>query len=171
MDRLDFLLAAERWGGGFLLVSALAAPFVLPAVATALRRRSPGRQSGAVRTGCVAALLYSPLALVFAVCHGAYLGDPPRAQVGFQWAAPVLGVLEGYRRDHGQYPDSLSALVPRYVGATRELRLPARGRFSRGPLYERAGDGYRLSFEYIGPGVNACEYTATARRWSCGGYF
>jgi hypothetical protein len=173
MDRLDFFLAAERWGGLFLLLSALVAPIVLPvgALAAVRRRPRPRLQGSAVATGCLAALLYTPLALFFAVCHGAYVGDAPRAQVGFQWAEPVVAALERYRHERGTYPDSLAALVPRYLESPGRLELPERGEFSQGPRFERDGDGYELSFEYHGPGVNRCRYRSAERRWACGGYF
>jgi len=170
VDRLDVLLAIERWGGLSLGLSALAAPFVLPIVGY-LRPRRHERRGRAAALGCASALVYSPLAFVLAVCHGVYVGDGPRAQVGFAWGAPVVAALERHRSERGAYPDSLTELVPDYLPGRAALRLPERGRFSRGPRYARDGAGYTLEFGYAGPGMNVCTYTPAARRWECGTYF
>src|SRR5262245_56088807 len=137
MDRLDLLLAVQVWGDRLLALSALVAPLTLPVLALLVARGRPHLQSKALASGCLAAVVYSPLALVFAICHGAYVGEPPTARIGYRWAEPVIAGLERYRVDHGRYPDSLGLLVPTYVRERAQLALPSRGSFVASPHYAR----------------------------------
>ena len=173
MDRFDVLLAVEYWGGTLLVISAFAAPAVFPAIAMYVSRRSeqPLVREGSVAAGFVSGFLYALLALFFAACHGVYVGDPPRQQVGIAWAEPIIVSIDRYRAARGRLPDSLGSLVPEFVSDRAMLYLPERGHFSDGPIYRADSTGYSLAFRWTGPALNDCVFTSQRRQWSCGGYF
>ena len=95
--------------------------------------------------------------------------EPPgvgeKAEQGYALSAPVIAALELYRANHGSYPEKLAELVPDYLSEvpTRTTALE----FS----YSSDGAGYRLSFHYIGPGMNTCTYTPEKKSWDCSGAY
>jgi len=89
-------------------------------------------------------------------------GKGPRAEAGYERAAPILTALEGYHAQHNRYPDSLADLASDQV---------PRSTFTKAPFdYRRAGDDFELSFRYFGPGVNDCVFRASKRAWACSGH-
>jgi hypothetical protein len=91
-------------------------------------------------------------------------GEGPKAQRGFDAAAPLIAALNEHHVDHSQYPDDLVELVPQYVDA-----IPTRSK-GMGFQYEIHGNEYQLSFTYLGPGVNHFHYSPSTG-WKCSGYF
>jgi len=155
------------------LAAAVLAPIVVSRVsgAVARRRRRAWRAwevGGGVATLCTV-LTITPLALSLAVCGGPPPGESDAALALRSRAAPVIGGLERYRAEHGEYPAALGVLSGRYV-ATGTLPLaPADTTY---PVrYQRDSAGYSLSFQYTGPGMNVCEYRPTVARWRCSGYY
>lgn len=94
-------------------------------------------------------------------------GKGPRAERGYEAAAPVIDALERHLQERGAYPDSLPQLVPAFLPDSA-LREPHPGYPLR---YRRTPDGYALTFRYTGPGMNECTWTPRSREWDCSGYF
>ncbi|SRR6266550_979654 len=90
-------------------------------------------------------------------------GKGPKAEAGYQRAAPVLAALETYHARRNSYPDSLGQLAPDFLG--KDALAAA------GLEYTHIGDGFEVRFRYFGPGVNDCVYRGSDRRWTCSGYF
>jgi hypothetical protein len=108
------------------------------------------------------------MAIAFAACDPP--GKGPKAERGYRRSAPVIAALDRYRAEHGQYPDSLRMLVLRFLPDSA-LRLPEREQ-ERYPLeYHRTPGGYDLSFQYTGPGMSECGWSAETRKWACRGHF
>jgi hypothetical protein len=96
-------------------------------------------------------------------------GEGPKAERGFRRAAPVIEALDRYREQRGSYPERLEQLVPDFLPAAA-LAVPGTPQ-ERYPLeYAREEGGYVLTFRYVGPGMNHCDYRPRAR-WDCGGHF
>ena len=66
--------------------------------------------------------------------------------------------LRCFRLDHGEYPDALSALVPKYVAS-----VPIDSLTGKAPVYSRQGAGFRLHAE---KGKNAFGSTAAVLDWN-----
>jgi hypothetical protein len=66
--------------------------------------------------------------------------------------------LRRFRLEHGQYPEALSALVPRYVPS-----VPIDALTGKAPVYSRQGAGFRLQAE---KGKNAFGSTAAVLDWN-----
>ena len=101
-------------------------------------------------------------------------GDPPgegeKARAGLQQAASILVAIEAFQSAEGRYPDSLGELVPAVLDSTRVvLTAPRSGNYPF--MHEIVDDGYTLTFEYAGPGMNQCTFTRSTLSWSCSGYF
>ena len=155
MDRFDVLLAVEYWGGTLLVISAFAAPAVFPAIAMYVSRRSeqPLVREGSVAAGFVSGFLYALLALFFAACHGVYVGDPPRQQVGIAWAEPIIVSIDRYRAARGRLPDSLGSLVPEFVSDRAMLYLTRTRPLQRWPDLPRGLDGLLARLQVDRPGA------------------
>ena len=90
-------------------------------------------------------------------------GSDPRGTEYKARASVVLASLREYQQAHGSLPQSLSALVPRYLASLPpepELTLDVRNRL--------------LSFVYSpswpSPGRVSCAATIDSQEWSCHGY-
>src|SRR5712691_11118039 len=90
-------------------------------------------------------------------------GKGPKAEAGYQRAAPVLAALEAYHAQHHNYPDSLAQLIAANLAQSTLLTAAVE--------YRHTGDDFQLSFRYFGPGVNDCTYLGSERQWSCSGHF
>ena len=109
-----------------------------------------------------------PLAALF-LCACPAPGKGPRAERGFERARPVIEALDRYRAERGAYPDRLEQLVPEFLPAAA-LAVPRAAKEGYPLEYARQDSTYRLTFRYVGPGMNHCQYQPGAR-WRCGGYF
>jgi len=117
----------------------------------------------------MSSLNYLALSVVLTTC-GLAPGEGPKAERGYQRAAPVIEALQSYHADHGAYPDSLPQLVPDYLAADA-LALPEHEQ-ERYPLEYRVEAGiYALTFRYVGPGVNECTFRPDGNGWKCSGYY
>ena len=115
------------------------------------------------------ALLLASLSTVFSLGCDAP-GKGPKAERGYERAKPVVAALEAFRTATRQYPDSLSELVPRFLDASA-LELPS-GVQEHYPFeYHRAESNFKLSFRYVGPGMNQCTIEGTHRTWECSGHY
>ena len=109
-----------------------------------------------------------PVLLFIAVCT-----PPPgrgiASEAWYRQLQPAIEALEHYRREIGRYPDSLAALVPRFLPATQLSAIPTT---PQRPLeYKIEGDLYELTFRYYGPGSNRCTYRPDTVGWQCSGLF
>ena len=96
-------------------------------------------------------------------------GRGAKAQDGYRRAAPVLSALAAYYRDSGSYPRTLPQLIPQYLGVDA-LAIPKPAQEAYPLEYARTGPSYRLTFRYVGPGVNKCVFQPSTR-WVCSGRF
>lgn len=153
----------------FLVFGALVAPFAgLAAGAILGRNLTDGAKRGrrALR-GFVTGLVLAPVMLWFGMCSPPP-GEGRAAEQGRQRADVVVQALQKYRVARGAFPDSLIQLVPQFLSA-QELLTP----FGHSKTFQFRLDtlGFALTFDYVGPGMNACEYSSWTMRWSCSGYF
>lgn len=82
-----------------------------------------------------------------------------------------MSALEQYRARHGAFPDSLRTLVPQWLPAST-LIGPAPSRATGYPFeYVRKDSSFELTFKYVGPGMNHCSISSSARSWQCSGYY
>ena len=95
-------------------------------------------------------------------------GEGPKADRWYERAKPVIAGLDSFRVVRGQYPDSLSQLVPEFL-AVHALEVPAATQEHYPLEYEGLGDNYKLTFRYVGPGMNRCSIEGTRRTWACRG--
>jgi hypothetical protein len=100
------------------------------------------------------ALLVFLAALAAAACDVTWSeGDAPTA-------LKMIAAVEQYQKDKGTYPESLEALVPRYVP---ELPAAQRAEQNRPYFYRREDDGFVLSYVI---GFNARRvYRSKTRSW------
>lgn len=127
------------------------------------------------------------LALCLAGCQ-TVPGEGRKAKAEYRAALPVIFALEKFHDDRGHYPATLLDLVPTYLPDIRELRIRGKARPGYSPRapapdplqayshfdefgYRRDDDGYILSFSYIGPGINHCDYDSKTKSWSAYGYY
>ena len=101
-------------------------------------------------------------------CGAVPTDEPPgvgeKADRGYAACAPIIEALEKYLSDKGTYPETLEELIPDYIDT-----IPAE--VNENPIaYQKAEDGYSLSFYYIGPGMNWCNYTPEDG-WNCSGAY
>ncbi len=92
-------------------------------------------------------------------------GEGEKAERGYVACQPIIEALEAYHDANGQYPRNLEELVPAFIPAyPREVNDE--------PIqYEMtAQNNYKLSFSYIGPGLNHCTYTPHDD-WRCTGLY
>ena len=125
--------------------------------------RSIVRPAYAVRALAVAAVL-----AVVVGCDAP--GKGSKAERGYRRAAPVVAALARFRVERGQYPDSLSQLVPTFLPEAA-LALPSHPQEQYPLEYRREADQYGLTFRYVGPGTNECTYRSQADAWDCGGLY
>ena len=91
-------------------------------------------------------------------------GEGEQAEQGYKVCAPIIVALEEIRAANDEYPDTLDDLVPGYL-----LKIPAE--VNGNPItYQKTEDGYILSFKYIGPGMNYCNYSPE-EGWHCSGAY
>lgn len=96
-------------------------------------------------------------------------GHGPKAERGYRRAEPVIAALEVFARDSGAYPRSLEALVPAYLDR-KALALPSEVQEAYPFDYTVADSTYRLSFRYVGPGMNKCTFHPLIE-WACTGNY
>jgi hypothetical protein len=77
-------------------------------------------------------------------------------------AAPIISALDAYKRDNGRYPNTLAALVPKYLKQIDKPAATASGDWD----YEPQNDGqeFFIGFEGSGEHYNAY-YLSTERQW------
>jgi hypothetical protein len=106
--------------------------------------------------------------IVIPACSVIATPEPPgvgeKAEKGYAASQPVIAALEQYHADHGSYPEELTELIPEYL-ALNPLTTEVQD-FS----YSKNGESYSLSFHYLGPGMNTCNYTP-AEKWKCSGAY
>ncbi len=89
-------------------------------------------------------------------------GEGAKAERGYAACAPILAALAEFREANGNYPDSLTALVPDYLNS-----IPSQ--VNDQPItYSKTAASFTLTFGYVGPGMNICTY-APERGWRCSG--
>lgn len=126
---------------------------------------------------------------LLSVCLAACLsgcGTPPgkgrKAEAAYRAAAPVIGALEKFHADRGNYPQNLDELVPIYLPDKRDLLYRGRVQPVNAPghdesvaehefAYHRGDNKYTLMFSYTGPGMNQCIYDSETRAWHARGYY
>ncbi len=96
-------------------------------------------------------------------------GEGAKAERGYQRSDPVIAALAEFHEDRGQYPDSLTELVPDYLRADA-LETPSAPQENYPLEYRRLDHSYELSFRYAGPGMNRCTYSPLSD-WQCRGWF
>ena len=113
-------------------------------------------------------LLLSILTLFILSCFLVATPEPPgvgeKAEQGYAASEPVIAALEQYRADKGSYPQKLTELIPEYLPVnplTTEVQDYS---------YSKNGESYSLSFHYLGPGMNTCDYTPK-EKWKCSGAY
>jgi hypothetical protein len=150
-----------------IFVGGLAAPFVGAWLGRRAGRRV-GHSSIGTGLGVGIGVLALPVALWFSMCSPP-VGRGATAERWYRNTAPVIAALGQYRQQHGEYPDSLTALVPAFLNpaALSSLHMEGNGSLT----YVRDSAGYSLRFQYYGPGVNHCTYRPRISEWQCGGYF
>jgi hypothetical protein len=155
-----------------VFIGALAAPFIGAWLGARLRRRvrtsSPRLGATALALGISAGTLLLPVLLFISMCTP----PPGRGQTAEAWYArmrPAIDALDRYHRDWKGYPDSLAALVPRYMDSVHLSQLQS----ATGDLlvYRHAGSDYEMTFHYYEPGSNSCTFRASDRTWRCRGLF
>ena len=165
VDKLHLLFAA----------AALVAPFafVTLGVVYGSRRTNPCGTSVAGRfaLGGLGLGVLASLTLMFLAFCSPPPGEGILAHEGYRRGALVIAALDEFRRDHGQYPDSLALLAPAFLSSD-VLEHPTGSRQAYSWHYlHRAPDAFDLAFRYVGPGMNKCETESASRRWTCSGYF
>jgi hypothetical protein len=153
----------------FLVVLALLAPFIgLAAGAIAGHNLIDGGKRGRrALGGFVSGIVAAPLFLFLSMC-GVPPGEGLDAREGRQRAVIVIKALDSYRLQFGSYPDSLHRLVPRFL-SQNDLATPFGHSDSFEYRLEQAD--FVLTFDYVGPGMNTCDYSSRTTRWDCSGYF
>jgi hypothetical protein len=147
-------LAAAALVGGvctlFIFKAAVPREFVtLLALLLALFRIArSGREAGAgARSGLVR--LATGVVLLVAILGSAQIGALMQRHARDVTALSVLEALEAYKKDTGTYPDSLKALVPKYLAAIPRPEIglirDEDDRFS----YSNYGDSYALEFASV----------------------
>lgn len=109
-------------------------------------------------------LVFLILAALLAACTPP--GEGAKAEAGYSASEPVIAALAAYRSDNGRYPEALNDLIGDYLAEEP-------GEVNDYPLeYEvlDAGQSYRLTFRYTGPGMNECQISPGSD-WSCSGYY
>lgn len=94
--------------------------------------------------------------------------EPPgvgdKAERGYAVCNQIINALEQFRVETGDYPESLTELVPKYLAA-----IPTE--VNNQPIsYTKTEESFSLSFYYIGPGMNACTFTPE-EQWQCSGAY
>lgn len=90
-----------------------------------------------------------------------------QAITGKDEAKPVIAALQTYLTAHNKYPEVLHELTPSYLSSDHTVLDDS----YRTLEYERSSDGFKLKFEYTGPGINSCVYQSSNNQWSCTGHF
>ncbi len=91
-------------------------------------------------------------------------GEGEGVKRGFGACAPIIEALDEYFSLMGEYPDSLSDLMPAYID---QIPFEVNGN----PIvYQNLGDLFTLSFSYSGPGNNICIYSPEDG-WHCSGVY
>jgi hypothetical protein len=157
-----------------LAVAALVSGLVVPLAGLWLLRRaaerSPaGRATAIWASGCFSLLAYAGAALVFGVCWQGEIGESGKGRLARALGAPVIGALDAYHRERGDYPSSLRDLVPAYLSPS-ELHAPESSPLRHAFEYRADSGRYELWVSYTGPGMNTCRYRPGSQ-WRCSGYF
>jgi hypothetical protein len=105
--------------------------------------------------------------LLLAACS-IFTVEPPgvgeKSERGYAVCDPVIKALEQYQADKGEYPETLTELVPQYLS-----EVPTE--VNDEPIsYTKTDESFSLSFRYAGPGMNTCTFTPEDK-WHCTGYF
>lgn len=77
--------------------------------------------------------------------------------------------LAAFSRDSGFYPRTLKELSPTYLDVNA-LAIPKQMQVAYPLEYSRADSSYRLTFRYVGPGMNECTFRPLTRL-VCSGHF
>ena len=160
---------------GWIAIAALAAPFVGLAIGVLIaggRRAANATRSSWRATWLSAALgaLMTPVLLYVAMCTPPP-GEGVAARAGFARAAIVVAALDEFRARRGVPPDTLSQLVPTFLADSTLMTRDKHGKAGYPFTYRSDGTGFVLSFRYVGPGMNECDFASKGRSWRCGGYF
>ena len=160
----------------FLALFALTGPFLALGVGlvVAYRRR---QGNGAARSAGVSAvqsfglgLALAPIVLWFVTCTPPP-GEGRLAHDGKTRGMVIVAALDEFRRIAGRYPDSLSQLGPQLVSVDI-VSHPTASQQTYPWDYQRDSiTTFKLSFRYVGPGMNRCSITGAKRTWVCSGYF
>jgi hypothetical protein len=162
-------LVRARLPGGFGVAAALVAALLIAGFAAAFIFTAPGAWIAVGVLGLLAALprlrgaaaepqaatragtvrLAAGALLLLAILGSARIGGAMQRHARDVTALKVLDALEAYKKDNATYPDSLDALVPKYLA---EVPRPEIGlirdeddRFS----YSNYGDSYALEFASV----------------------
>ena len=113
-------------------------------------------------TGCIA----GTIKLTGIVAKDEPPGVGAKAERGYLVCNPIIAALESYKAANGAYPVSLGELVPGTIAS-----VPSRVN-DQDIVYQRTETGYKLSFMYLGPGMNICTYSPEAgSEWDCSGAY
>jgi hypothetical protein len=93
------------------------------------------------------------------------------AELGRARSARIVEALDEFRRERGEYPQSLAELTPGFLSAAEISNQD-----SRKPEIEyrrEEAQVFELSFSYTGPGRNTCVLRSDGPRnsWECYGYY
>jgi hypothetical protein len=98
-------------------------------------------------------------------------GEGKMADLGKAHSTRIVGALDKFRHEHGEYPRSLEELTPNLLTSVQLLEYT-----SHPAVIEYRRDSpqvFELSFSYTGPGRNTCIYRSDERKngWECFGYY
>jgi hypothetical protein len=106
--------------------------------------------------------------VVTAACE--HPGEGAKAERGYARGKIVIAAIDSFQRARGDWPDSLPELLPDFADSSA-LVVPSAPQ-ERYPFeFGHEGDGYRLTFTYVGPGMNHCTYASDTKNWDCHGYY
>jgi len=108
------------------------------------------------------------ITILFLTACKLFTVEPPgvgeKSERGYAACAPMIKALEQYRADKGEYPKTLTELVPKYIS-----EVPTE--VNNEPIsYTKTDESFSLSFHYVGPGTNTCTFTPKDK-WHCSGAF
>jgi hypothetical protein len=103
------------------------------------------------------------LAIVVAACGSMPPGEDDRGAKYKEPATKVLLALEAYKTEQGRYPNSLYALVPRYLD-----RIPAEPTLRLDEYTSTLRFAYSLEWPELGRVV--CVATLSTTEWKCEEY-
>lgn len=117
-------------------------------------------------------LLLNFFLCVFLVGCGDKPGKGATAERCYVALQPVMQSLERYKAEQRRYPQTLAQLMPQYLNKipTGEETQTSESQHIVFSYRSIDGNEYVLTFEYVGGGINTCQYHSVKGSWECSGY-